>query len=83
MVLLRGHPLRAGGEVVPDSAAEKAGIQAGDLILKLEDKQIASGDDLSSAIGAYKPGDTATLTLQRDGKEMTVEVTFGEYAPAN
>ena len=70
-------------KVVPDSAAEKAGIQAGDLILKLEDKQIASGDDLSSAIGAYKPGDTATLTLQRDGKEMTVEVTFGEYAPAN
>ena len=70
-------------KVVPDSAAEKAGIQAGDLILKLEDKQIASGDDLSSAIGAYKPGDTATLTLQRDGKELTVEVTFGEYAPAN
>ena len=70
-------------KVVPDSAAEKAGIQAGDLILKLEDKQIASGDDLSSAIGAYKPGDSATLTLQRDGKEMTVEVTFGEYAPGN
>ncbi len=68
-------------KVVPGSAAEKAGIQSGDLILKLADKQIASGDDLSSAISAYKPGDTATLTLQRDGKEMTVEVTFGEYTP--
>ena len=70
-------------KVVPGSAAEAAGIQSGDLILKLEDRQIASGDDLSNAIGAYKPGDSATLTLQRDGKEMTVEVTFGEYAPGN
>jgi len=70
-------------KVISGSAAEKAGIQAGDLILKLEDKQITSGDALSSAIGAYKPGDTATLTLQRDGKELTVEVTFGEYAPGN
>ena len=68
-------------KVVTGSAAEQAGIQPGDLILKLEDKQIASGDDLSAAIGAYKPGDKATLTIQRDGQELTVEVTFGEYAP--
>ena len=68
-------------KVVTGSAAEQAGIQPGDLILKLEDKQIASGDDLSAAIGAYKPGDKATLTIQRDGRELTVEVTFGEYAP--
>ena len=69
--------------VTSGSAAEQAGIQAGDLILKLEEKQITSGDDLSAAIGEYKPGDRATLTLQRDGKELTVTVTFGEYAPAN
>ena len=68
-------------KVVPGSAAEQAGIQSGDLILKLEDKQITSGDELSTAIGAYKPGDTATLALQRDGQELTVQVTFGEYAP--
>ncbi len=68
-------------KVVTGSAAEQAGIQPGDLILKLEDKQIASGDDLSAAIGTYKPGDKATLTIQRDGQELTVEVTFGEYAP--
>lgn len=68
-------------KVVTGSAAEQAGIQPGDLILKLEDKQIASGDDLSAAIGTYKPGDKTTLTIQRDGQELTVEVTFGEYAP--
>ena len=68
-------------KVISGSAAEAAGIQPGDLILKLEEEQITSGDSLSSAISAYKPGDKATLTIQRDGKEMTVEVTFGEYAP--
>ena len=68
-------------KVVPGSAAEQAGIQSGDLILKLGDKQVTSGDELSSAIGAYKPGDTAIITLQRNNREMTVEVTFGEYAP--
>ena len=68
-------------KVISGSAAEQAGIQSGDLILKLEDEQITSGDSLSSAISAYKPGDKATITIQRDGKEMTVEVTFGEYAP--
>ena len=68
-------------KVVSGSAAEQAGIQSGDLILKLGDKTITSGDELSRAIGAYKPGDTATLTLQRDGRELTVEVTFGEYVP--
>ncbi|MBQ3160034.1 MAG: trypsin-like peptidase domain-containing protein, partial [Clostridia bacterium] len=49
-------------KVVPGSAAEQAGIQSGDLILKLGDKQVTSGDELSSAIGAYKPGDTAIIT---------------------
>lgn len=68
-------------KVVAGSAAEQAGLKAGDLILKLDDKQISTGDELSSAISDYKPGDTATLTIQRDGKELTVEVTFGEYAP--
>ncbi len=68
-------------KVISDSAADKAGIEPGDLILRLEDKQITSGEVLSSAIGEYKPGDKATLTIQRDGQERKVEVTFGEYAP--
>lgn len=68
-------------KVIAGTAAEKAGIQSGDLILKLADTQITSGDGLSSAIAEYKPGDTAALTIQRNGQEMTIEVTFGEYAP--
>ena len=69
------------GQVVAGGAAEAAGIKAGDLILAVEDAQIASTDDLSKAIGAYNAGDQATLTIQRDGEQMQVTVTFGEYNP--
>ena len=65
-----------------DGAAEKAGVQVGDLILKVDDKDITSNADLSSAINAYNAGDTATLTLQRSGEEKTVTVTFDEYTPS-
>lgn len=68
-------------QVMAGCAADKAGIQANDLILAVDDVQITSNDTLSSAIGAYNAGDSATLTIQRDGQQMQVTVTFGEYAP--
>ena len=68
-------------KVVPGTAAEQVGIQSGDLILKVDDKTISSGDDLGNVIVGYKPGDKVTLTLQRDGKELTIDVTLGEYKP--
>lgn len=68
--------------VVAGSAAEQAGLQAGDLILQLNDTKITSGEELSNAIAAFKPGDTVTLTIQRNGQQSLVTVTFGEYAPA-
>ena len=67
--------------MVAGSAAESAGIQAGDLILAVGEEQITSTDTLSKAIGAYNAGDQATLTIQRDGQQMQVDVTFGEYTP--
>ena len=70
-------------QLVEGAAAEKAGIQVEDLILKVDDKEITSNETLSAAINAYNAGDTATITLQRNGQEMTVEVTFGEYKPTN
>ncbi|MEZ4508844.1 MAG: PDZ domain-containing protein [Eubacteriales bacterium] len=69
-------------QVVSGSAAEKAGLEAGDLILKVDDTDISSNAVLSSVISGYNAGDTATLTIQRDGTELTVSVTFGEYKPA-
>lgn len=69
-------------QLVSGSAAELAGLKVGDLILKVDDTEISSNSTLSAAIADYNAGDTATLTIQRDGKEQTVTVTFGEYKPA-
>ena len=60
------------------SAAEKAGIAAGDIITKVGDKAIASYNDLTSAVKEYHAGDSATITLYRSGKTLTVNITFGE-----
>jgi len=68
-------------QVVSGSAAEAAGLQVGDLILAVDDTEISSNTALSAAISEYNAGDTATLTIQRDGKQQTVTVTFGEYTP--
>lgn len=68
-------------DVVKGGTADTAGVQAGDLILKLDDVQITSGKVLTDAIQAYKPGDSATLTIQRNGQQMTLEIVFQEYAP--
>ena len=69
-------------QIVSGSAAEKAGLKSGDLILKVNDTQIDSNVTLASVIAGFNAGDTATLTIQRDGKEQTVSVTFGEYKPS-
>ncbi len=69
-------------QIVSGSAAEKAGLKANDLILKVNDTTIDSNTTLASVISGFNAGDTATLTIQRDGKEQTVSVTFGEYKPA-
>ncbi|MEA4914069.1 MAG: trypsin-like peptidase domain-containing protein [Christensenella sp.] len=68
-------------QIVSGSAAEKAGLKTGDLILKVDDTEITSNTALASIISGYNSGDTATLTIQRDGKQQTVSVTFGEYIP--
>lgn len=51
-------------QIVVGSAAETAGLQVGDLILKVEDAQITSNDDLSTAISAYNAGDTVTASAR-------------------
>ena len=68
-------------DVEQGSAAEAAGLKAGDLILKIDEKTISSNTDLSDAIAKYNAGDTATLTIQRNGSQQQVSVTFGEYKP--
>lgn len=57
-------------------AGDKAGLKLGDVITKLNDTQIASMEDLSAAKKGFKAGDTVTLTVLRDGQEITTQLTF-------
>jgi serine protease Do len=65
-------------EVQPGSAADKAGIQMGDIIIKLGDQDVTSADTLKLAKKAYKAGNTATIVVFRDGKEVSLQITFTE-----
>ncbi|MBI5564347.1 MAG: PDZ domain-containing protein [Chloroflexi bacterium] len=65
-------------EVQSDSAAEKAGLKAGDRILALDDQAIDLEHDLATLIAQRKPGDTLTLKIARGGEDdRAVKVTLG------
>ena len=68
-------------QVISGGTADVAGVQVGDLIMKLDDTEITSNTVLSQAIQAYKPGDKAILTIQRNGETKTLEIVFQEYGP--
>jgi S1-C subfamily serine protease len=56
--------------VVENSAAEKAGVKKGDIIIKVEEVEIKSSSQLQEQIGRYSPGDKVSLTVLRDNKEI-------------
>ena len=64
--------------VEPNSPAEKAGIKEGDIITKVDGTVLDDTNTLASVIAQKNPGDTVTLTIIRDGKEMSLSVTLGE-----
>lgn len=59
-------------------AAEKAGIQAGDVITKFGDKTIKSFNELEEEKNKHKPGDTVTIEVFRQGKTKAITVKLGE-----
>jgi len=61
----------------PGSAADKAGLQLGDVIVKVDGKEIADLDDLTVLKKGYSAGDTSTFVIYRQGKNMEVSVTWG------
>jgi serine protease Do len=67
-------------KVVPDSAAAKAGVKAGDVILKFNDTPIVDAGQLSARVGAAAPGDKASLEIWRDGKTLSLTATIGNAA---
>lgn len=64
--------------VEENSPAQKAGIQKGDIITKIEGKEVKTVAELNKIKYTYKIGDTVTLTVLRSGKEEEIKITLGE-----
>ena len=65
-------------EVKPDTAAERAGIRIGDVIVSINGARLHDSGSLRNAIGLLPPGEKVAVILLRDGKEQTLTAVLGE-----
>lgn len=63
-------------EVVKGGAAEKAGVKKGDVLLAIDGQKVKNGSAVQVKVNSFHPGDKAKLTVIREGKEKTIDVTF-------
>ncbi len=66
-------------EVTKDSPAAKAGIQPGDVIVKLNGKNMDDVRDVSRSVADLRPGTNAAVVLWRDGKEKPIDVAIAVF----
>lgn len=69
--------------VVKDGPGDQAGLKDKDIITKVNGISVGKSGTVSTLIGEYMPGDTIQLTILRDGKEKTLNLTLGAYGEAN
>ncbi|HET6746527.1 MAG TPA: trypsin-like peptidase domain-containing protein [Candidatus Saccharimonadales bacterium] len=68
-----------GAAVLAGSPADKAGIKDGDIITKIGGVDVGVGGSVSSLVAEYVPGDTIEVSVLRDGKTVTLQVTLAAY----
>lgn len=66
-------------EIEIDSPAMEAGIQSGDVVTKVGNAEITTYNELLGILQSAQPGDVLTVTLTRQGHEMSVDVTLGSW----
>jgi len=73
-------PKGSGGAVItqvsPGSAADKAGLKAGDIVLQINGKRVEHSSDLRNFIGLLRVGKKVEMTVLRDGKQRTLLATI-------
>jgi serine protease Do len=70
-------------DVIAESPAEKAGVQAGDIITEFDGKKLDGPQDLQRAVAGAAPGKAMPMTLWRDKTTKTVEIRVGETPDEN
>ena len=66
------------GQVTDDSPAAKAGLEKGDIIVRIGDEDVASPSDVRRIVSDREPGDRVDVTYVRDGKSHEVDVELAE-----
>jgi len=64
------------GNVIENSSADDAGIEEGDIITKIDDKEVKSVPELQEIIGGKRPGDKVQVVLNREGKVKIFDVSL-------
>ncbi|WP_217126597.1 S1C family serine protease [Hydrogenophilus thiooxidans] len=67
--------------VLPDSPAQRAGIAKGDILRAVGNRPVHAIAEALDAVAALPPGEKVALTLERNGKPLTVTVTIAERPP--
>ncbi len=67
--------------VTPGSAAQKAGLERGDVIVRLNGTEVEDSNALRNRISSTRPGSEVSLTVLRGGHERTLSATLDELAP--
>jgi len=62
----------------PGGPSARAGLQAGDVVTKVDGDDVHGADDVAAAIEDNKPGDKVEVTVKRGGSEQTIDVTLGQ-----
>ena len=68
------------GSVLPDEPADKAGLRAGDVIIRVDKTDIDSASALTRSVAALKPDTKVDVVVLRNGKEVKTTVKLGERA---
>lgn len=63
--------------VLPDSAAEQAGVEVSDIIVEIDGREINSSKELRNTVGLMRQGEAVDLVLYRDGRKQTLKATIG------
>jgi uncharacterized iron-regulated protein len=69
------------GDIVPGSAAEEAGLQKNDVVIRFGDDPVEESFDIVYGVKQKRPGDRAALQIERDGELMDIEVSWPLTAP--
>ena len=64
-------------DVDPSGAASDAGIEAGDVVVSIDGKDIGTADEMTAEVAAHQPKDQVTIVVERRGKRQTFQVTLG------